>query len=219
MERDIRDSELYESRFEVKARRSNARFYLLIMIIVLAMLGFRLYWTTNFGGVTVDGGSMRNTFVSGEQLVMKYVDGEKAQRGDVIVVYVGDYEEFNDPVPESQKTKYLIKRLIAIEGDTVYCKDGVVMLKKSGSEQWEALDEPYAYYTDKKNYDFGEYVVQEGEIFFLGDNRNHSQDSRFGQPHGSRLDRLYKVDDIVGVVPTWAIEYKAIFQKILFWNV
>ena len=112
----------------------------------------------------------------------------------------------------------IIKRLIAIEGDKVQCIDGQVSIMYAGTEQYVPLDEPYAYYEkDKTFYDFEPYEVGEGEIFFLGDNRYNSKDSRYKQEGCSHLtDRLYKRADIVGVVPQWAIEDKEILGKLFF---
>lgn len=212
MDKNLRDSELYEEKFRFKEGQSNIRFYSILLFIVALLTAFYAYWTMNFGGVTVSGSSMYKTLYSGEQLLMKHVDGKQAKRGDVIVVYVGDYEEFNDG------TQYLIKRLIAVEGDRVKCTDGQIYIQYSGTSAWTPLYEPYAYYTNKAGYDFAEYAVQEGEVFFLGDNRNHSTDSRYQEKDGSRLNYLYKAEDIVGIVPDWAIEHQSIFEKLLFWK-
>lgn len=159
---------------------------------------------------------MNNTLLDGQQLLMKYSDdGKDAKRGDVIVVYVGDYAECT-----SIRSGYLIKRLIAIEGDTVKCIDGQVYIQYAGCDDYEKVDEPYAHYRsdyDKQTYDFGPYKVGEGEIFFLGDNRNNSVDSRYGITHGSHLtNRLYKAEDIFGIVPQWAIDKQDILEKIFF---
>lgn len=221
MSRSLKDSTLFEEKFHYKEKRSNTVFYLVIMLVLLAIVGFRAYWTSNFGGVTVAGRSMMDTFQSGEKLLMRYVDGEEAERGDVIVVHVEHYPAFqkiNAGLKDSEKTKYLIKRLIAVEGDHVKCEQGVISIQYGGVGDWEVYPDEYAYYTDKQNYNFDEYVVGEGEIFFLGDNRNDSMDSRYAQPGGSRLDCLYKASDITGVVPDWAIEHKDVLEKLLFWN-
>lgn len=210
MERDLQDSELYEERFGYREQRSTNRFYAFAFLFLFLVLLFRLYWTSNYGGVQVEGSSMYDTLESGERLLMRFCDGEDADYGDVIVVHVGDYPEFDDG------TEYLIKRLIAKEYDHVRCTDGQIEILYGGKGAWTKLDEPYAYYTDKPAYDFGEYVVGEGEIFFLGDNRNISQDSRFDQIGGSRLDSLYKASDVIGVVPDWAIKYRNVFGKIFF---
>lgn len=211
MDKNLRDSELYEEKFRFKEEQSNIRFYSILLFILTALMAFYGYWTMHFGGVTVLGGSMRNTLRSGDHLLMRYIDGEKAERGDVIIVYVGGYEEFNDG------TEYLIKRLIAVEGDCVKCTDGVISIQYGGVGEWYILDEPYANYTNKAAYDFDLYEVGEGEVFFLGDNRNHSSDSRYKEGY-SRLDCLYKAEDIIAIVPQWAIQYQNILEKILFWN-
>ena len=204
-EKDLRDGELYEYRYRYKSRRSTTIFYCVLALIVAAALGFRIYWTNTFGGVYVDGNSMYPTLHSGDELLMKY--GGNAERGDVIVVDVRSYGDEYD----FGNTQFLIKRLIAVEGDTVYCEDGEVYIRYAGTEEFVPLDEPYI--PDGEIYSFGPYEVGTDEIFFLGDNRLNSKDSRYKEGL-SHLDCLYKESDIYGIVPDWAIKYKEILKYI-----
>lgn len=198
-----------------KKESSGYGFYIFLAVLLALFLGFRVWWTNNYGGVQVDGESMRETLQDGDKLLMHYIEnGEGLERGDVIVVYVGDYEEC-----KSIDGGYLIKRLIAVEGDKVKCTDGRLEICYAGTEEYVLLDEPYASYIDrsKEDYDFEEYTVGEGEIFFLGDNRHNSCDSRYRERGGSHLDgKLYKATDVFGVVPDWAIQYGDLLEKIFF---
>lgn len=205
-ERQLRDGDLYEYRFQYKSKRSAARFVCWLLVVVLAAFSFRMWWTSHYGGVYVDGPSMMNTLRDEDELLMRY--GSDAERGDVIIV---DVRKYSLRSGSGEKIEFLIKRLIATEGDTVYCKNSRVYLKKKGEEDFRLLDEPYAYRA--ADYSFGVYEVGEGEIFFLGDNRTNSMDSRYKEGL-SEIDGLYKRTDIYGIVPSWAIRYKELLKYI-----
>ena len=201
--------ELTEEQKE-KERASNYRFFAWLLMICLSIIGLRVYWNKTFAGVVVDGTSMNQTLQNKEKLLMRYTSPlTDLKHGDVIVVDVSDYEECGD-------VEYLIKRLIAMEGDKVKCEDGQVYVWYYNTEGYVALDEPYAYYyADKESYDFAEYTVRSGEIFFLGDNRFNSIDSRYKEGY-SHLQGLYKEADVYGVVPQWAISNQKLLEKICF---
>lgn len=167
----------------------------------LTVLKYRIQYGAEIFKVEVDGDSMLQTLHNEDTyLARRTENGEGFTRGDIIVVYVGDYAEFGS-------TEFLVKRLIATEGDSVKCKDGQIEIRYAGENEWTELDEPYAYYMDKAAYDFAEYTVGEGEVFFLGDNRNNSMDSRY-QEDCSRLDTLFKATDIYGVLLDVEEEWK-----------
>ena len=215
LNKNLADSDLYESCFHDKERKANSRFISVLLGVLILLTGVRMFWNLTFGGIVVDGASMRNTLNNGDKLIMRYANtGVKAKRGDIIIVDTRGY-------PECGNTDFLVKRLIAIEGDKVKCEDGNLYICYAGQTEYILLEEDYAYYyRDKEEYDFNEYVVGEGEIFFLGDNRQNSIDSRFGLISGSHLeDRLYKMEDVYGIVPTWAMQYKDVLEKIFFRNV
>ena len=126
--------------------------------IVLAVV---LYFGINAvsARVRVDGFSMNPTLQNGEYILVNrlaYKTGEP-ERGDIIV--------FKLPNDEGQD---LIKRVIGLPGETVKIGDGVVTI--NGQE----LQEPYI--AQDPMY-FGEWMVPEGHLFVLGDNRNDSRDS------------------------------------------
>lgn len=64
----------------------------------------------------------------------------------------------------------LIKRCVGLPGDTIRIRDGLLI--RNGCP----VAEPYL--PEPMDGSFGPYVVPEGCYFFLGDNRNHSGDSR-----------------------------------------
>src|SRR6476469_2004083 len=93
-----------------------------------------------------------------------YYPFHSPERGDIVVLYP----------PETSPEPY-IKRTIAVEGDVVDIHDGLVFVNG------EQLVEPYidGAITECEQTTFCDgYVVPPGMIYVLGDNRQHSYDSR-----------------------------------------
>lgn len=207
---------VYENELPLRNRKNKNGFldvlWIVALIICICLTAFRQWWAKNIAGVIVDGVSMKQTLNDGDSLLMRYVTEDyQPKRGDVIVVNVSGYEECKDV-----ESGYIIKRLIAIEGDKVRCTQGKLEIKYAGSDSWTTLDETsYAYYENDVKLDFEEYPVGENEIFFLGDNRRNSKDSRFKEGL-SHLNGLYKEQDIYGIVPQWSIDNKEIIKHIFF---
>ena len=85
------------------------------------------------------------------------------QRGDIIV--------FHSVLTTADGAeKLLVKRIIALPGDTIYITGGVVYVND------EPLSEDYT--LSPASIDFPETVVPEDCVFVMGDNRNNSTDSR-----------------------------------------
>lgn len=100
-----------------------------------------------------------NINLFGNEISHKWKDPE---RFDIII--------FKYPDDESQ---LFIKRLIGLPGETVEIRDGKVYI--DGSET--PLDDSFV--PETPTGDYGPYVVPEDCYFMLGDNREHSRDSRF----------------------------------------
>ena len=67
------------------------------------------------------------------------------------------------------KKQVLIKRVIGLPGEKIEIKDGYIYVNG------ERIEEPYL---QEKCNDSGSYQVPENSYFVMGDNRNHSYDSR-----------------------------------------
>jgi signal peptidase I len=103
--------------------------------------------------------SMQPTLHEGNLLVVNklaYKIGEP-KRGDVIVFHY-----------QGTVTEDYIKRVIGLPGDIVEIGGGIVRVNG------QAITEPYI--AELPGYT-GTWKVPEGELFVLGDNRNHSSDS------------------------------------------
>lgn len=111
----------------------------------------------------IPSGSMENTLLKRDLLIAdKFtykILQRDPQRGDIMIFQY----------PEDRKLDY-IKRVIGVPGDEVKVRHGTVFING------EPLTEDYI--KEKPLQSFGPVTVEPGEYFMMGDNRNHSQDSR-----------------------------------------
>jgi signal peptidase I len=171
------------------ALQNQSGFRLVRELIETAALIAVLYALVNLttARFIVDGPSMEPNFRTGQYLIVSrvnYLFGTPA-RGDIVVFHYP-----NDPDED------YIKRVIGLPGDLVEIRDTRVYVNG------EMLDEPYINEPcDAGRCRDNRWQLDDDEYFVMGDNRNHSSDSRaFGPVNvrfivGEALIRYFPVSD------------------------
>lgn len=140
--------------------------------------------TTIISPVKVNGSSMETTFHDGQILFVSRIN--KLENNDIVVFYLEDedLEGLSNSVKNRLTDILLIKRVIAIPGDTITVNNGRIRVNGE-------LIEGSAYQSDFTS-ELVDGKVPENYIFVLGDNRDNSTDSRvFG---------LVPLDNVIGYV-------------------
>jgi signal peptidase I len=195
---------------------------ILVGIALILALVIKTFFVQAF---SIPSGSMENTLKIGDRVLVDKLTpwfGAEPQRGEVVVFHdpggwlndeptqqsnsafvrgIQNVFSFIGLMPSSNE-KDLIKRVIAVGGDTVECQ-GSGPVKVNGI----ALDEPYIFpgNTPCGEKPFGPVKVPDGRIWVMGDHRGDSLDSRYhqDQPGGGTVP----VGNVVGraFVVAWPI--------------
>ncbi|MEU6227410.1 signal peptidase I [Streptomyces sp. NPDC047042] len=212
---------------KVKARRRRSavkEIPLLVGVAVLIALVLKTFLVQAF---VIPSGSMENTIQIGDRvLVDKFTPwfGSEPQRGDVVVFkdpggWLDDEPAATksaDPVVVKQvkqaltfigllpsdNEKDLIKRVVAVGGDTVKCCDAQGRVTVNGMP----LNETNYIHPGNKPSSFAfEVKVPAGRLFMMGDHRANSADSRYHRTEG--FGGTVSLNSVVGraMVIAWPV--------------
>jgi signal peptidase I len=145
-------------------------FYIVVLILSVTLL----YWLVarDLRVFLVPSTSMEPTLQPKDYILT--VSEPVYNRGDVVVMI--------DPTDE-QKSTYVVKRIVAVEGDRVRIEGGALFLNGHyASEPYIREAMSYDFPLGRPSRGLAEYTVPEGAVFALGDNRNKSEDSSRWKP-------------------------------------
>jgi signal peptidase I len=171
-------------------KKSTIREYYEALLIAIVFVNFARIFA--FQAFKIPSGSMEDNLKIGDHIIVnKFIYGPQVpalrglvplrdiRRGDVIVFRFPEQPEID-----------FVKRVVALPGETVDLRDKKVFI------DGKPLDEPYVVYDDERVYpagpflpepyrsrdQFGPFTVPAGQYFAMGDNRDHSNDSRYWGP-------------------------------------
>ena len=142
------------------------------IIVVAAALMLNSFIIIN---AKIPSSSMETTIMTGERVFgnrLAYLKSDP-KRYEIVIFHYPDDEK-----------RLFVKRLIGLPGDVIELKNGQVYI--NGVNDME--NEPFVS-TDLHD-DFGPYEVPENCYFMMGDNRAHSNDSRFWDNKCVRRDQI-----------------------------
>ena len=141
-------------------------------VVVLAVI---LYVGISFAvqAVHVEGLSMFATLDNDDYLIANKIDYRlhAPQRGDIIILR-----------PPSNNSTDFIKRIIALPGEKLLIRGGVVYINGHRLHEESYLPEAWIYSTEWPCAGCDAKTMGPDQYFVMGDNRNRSQDSRFFGP-------------------------------------
>ena len=182
------------------------------LIVLIFVLVCRILFSARYVGIYVVGSSMSPTLngavnedVSGGDYL--YADTcARPDYGDIVVV---------EAEHDDGSTGLIIKRVIALGGDSVYMQNGVVYVMYEGTDSFVALEEDYVLPENNDPYlDYNSFrsesdplVVPYNTMFLLGDNRGNA----YGHSLASLYFGCFAYESMTGVLSEWSLSLKGFF--------
>jgi signal peptidase I len=144
---------------------------IVVIVALVLALGVRAFVIQTF---YIPSGSMEPTLNIGDRILVfkgAYLFTDP-KRGDVVV--------FKAPPSEhcgGQAVSDLVKRIIAVPGDTIYSKGNTILIKGQGSAQYVVFHQNWPHYGMLLN-PIQKQTIPPNHYFMMGDNHPASCDSR-----------------------------------------
>lgn len=141
------------------------KYRLIFLTQILAVILFAFFLVKSFGiKVQNVGPSMESTISDGDYLLVDRV------------IYKIKNPSYNDVIifkPKNYATNIFVKRVIALPGDTIQIKDGIIYINDKIREELFKVEE-----IRNPGKAIEKIKLKKDEYFVIGDNRNNSEDSR-----------------------------------------
>lgn len=209
-------TKIYDSLYDKKKTPIGIIVLNAIIVLLVLIFTFEIIFTIKYSGIYVVESSMYPTLNGAPDL--------DTEGGDFIYIDKKATVSYGDiVVTKNNAGTTIIKRVIALGGDTVKITRGTVYVKYRGETEFKELVEDYIGYDCNdpnkpqntfprgEKYFYGGIVLDDGVriyenyMFLLGDNRNISLDSRDGG--------AVPVKNLYGVVPGWSLKLKSLSTK------
>ncbi|MEO8282436.1 MAG: signal peptidase I [Pseudarthrobacter sp.] len=197
-------------------------------VVVIAVVLSFLIKTFLFRAFYIPSESMVNTLDVNDRIFVNLLVPEPfaLSRGDVVVfrdtqgwlaaapeknsgpfTWVQDGLTFVGLLPDSSE-QHLVKRVIGLPGDHVICCDDAGKLTINGTP----IDETYVNTAEEPQIRDFDVVVPEGKVWVMGDNRNHSADSRSHQDVNGGFVDMVDVEGKAAVI-AWPLNRISVLEN------